>query len=93
MAAAGRAWGRSAWRRICRRRYPAAAAATVGPVAAAPFGSALILPITYAYIRMMGAEGLTRATQVAILNANYIAARLRPHYPVLYRRRRRLGGA
>ena len=56
----------------------------VGPVAAAPFGSAMILPISYAYIRMMGAAGLTRATQVAILNANYIAARLRPHYPVLY---------
>jgi glycine dehydrogenase len=56
----------------------------VGPVAAAPFGSAMILPISYAYIRMMGAPGLTRATQVAILNANYIAARLRPHYPVLY---------
>ncbi len=55
-----------------------------GPVSAAPFGSALILPITYAYIRMMGAVGLTRATEVAILNANYVAARLRPHYPVLY---------
>ena len=57
---------------------------TVGPVAAAPFGSALILPISYAYIRMMGMAGLTRATQVAILNANYVAARLRPWYPVLY---------
>jgi glycine dehydrogenase len=56
----------------------------IGPVAAAPFGSALILPISYAYIRMMGAAGLTRATEVAILNANYIAARLRGHYPVLY---------
>ncbi|MGH7153555.1 MAG: aminomethyl-transferring glycine dehydrogenase, partial [Acetobacteraceae bacterium] len=56
----------------------------VGPVAAAPFGSALILPISYAYIRMMGAAGLKRATEVAILNANYIAHRLRPHYPVLY---------
>ena len=56
----------------------------IGPVAAAPFGSALILPISYAYIRMMGAAGLTRATQVAILNANYIASRLRGHYPVLY---------
>ncbi len=55
-----------------------------GPISAAPFGSALILPISYAYIRMMGAEGLTRATQVAILNANYVAARLRPHYPVLF---------
>jgi glycine dehydrogenase len=56
----------------------------IGPVSAAPFGSALILPISYAYIRMMGAAGLTRATEVAILNANYVAARLRGHYPVLY---------
>jgi glycine dehydrogenase len=56
-----------------------------GPVSAAPFGSAAILPISYAYIRMMGAAGLTRATQVAILNANYIAARLRDHFPILYR--------
>jgi glycine dehydrogenase len=56
-----------------------------GPVAAAPFGSALILPIAYAYIRMMGAAGLTRASEIAILNANYIAARLAPHYPILYR--------
>ena len=55
-----------------------------GPVSAAPFGSALILPISYAYIRMMGAAGLTRATEVAILNANYMAHRLRPHYPILY---------
>ena len=55
-----------------------------GPVAAAPFGSAGILPISYAYIRMMGPAGLRRATEVAILNANYIAARLRPHYPILY---------
>jgi glycine dehydrogenase len=55
-----------------------------GPVASAPFGSALILPISYAYIRMMGADGLTHASKVAILNANYVAARLRPHYPVLY---------
>ncbi|HET7879596.1 MAG TPA: aminomethyl-transferring glycine dehydrogenase [Acetobacteraceae bacterium] len=56
----------------------------VGPVAAAPFGSAMILPISYAYIRMMGAPGLKRATEVAILSANYIANRLRGHYPVLY---------
>jgi glycine dehydrogenase len=55
-----------------------------GPVSAAPFGSALILPISYAYIRMMGAAGLTRASEVAILNANYIAERLRGAYPVLY---------
>ena len=55
-----------------------------GPVSAAPFGSALILPISYAYIRMMGGPGLRRATQVAILNANYVAARLRQAYKVLY---------
>ena len=55
-----------------------------GPVSAAPYGSAGILPISWAYIRMMGAEGLTRATQVAVLTANYVAARLQPHYPVLY---------
>ena len=65
-------------------RADAGPATGYGPVSAAPFGSALILPISYAYIRMMGGAGLTRATQVAILNANYIAARLRPHYPVLY---------
>jgi glycine dehydrogenase len=56
----------------------------VGPVAAAPYGSALILPISYAYIRLMGSAGLTRATQVAILNANYVAARLRRYFPILY---------
>jgi glycine dehydrogenase len=57
----------------------------VGPVAAAPYGSAGILAISWAYLAMMGASGLLRATQVAILNANYIAARLASHYPVLYR--------
>ena len=56
-------------------------------VAAAPFGSASILPISWAYIRMMGTAGLTKATQIAILNANYIAARLSGHYEVLYRGR------
>ncbi len=56
-------------------------------VAAAPFGSASILPISWAYIRMMGSGGLTRATQVAILNANYIAAKLNGHYDVLYKGR------
>ena len=56
----------------------------VGPVAAAPYGSAGILPISWAYIRMMGAEGLRRATGVAILSANYVARRLDPHFPVLY---------
>ena len=55
-----------------------------GAVSAAPFGSASILPITWMYIRMMGGEGLTRASQMAILNANCIARRLEEHYPVLY---------
>ena len=55
-----------------------------GAVCAAPFGSASILPITWMYIRMMGGEGLKRASQLAILNANYIARRLEEHYPVLY---------
>jgi len=58
-----------------------------GAVSAAPFGSSGILPISYAYIAMMGAEGLTRATVVSILAANYMAKRLEPHYPVLYRGR------
>ena len=57
----------------------------VGPVSAAPFGSASILTISYIYILMMCGEGLTRATEVAILNANYIATRLDPHFPVLYK--------
>jgi glycine dehydrogenase len=56
----------------------------VGPVAAAPFGSAGILPISWAFIAMMGGDGLRRASQVAILAANYIARRLDPHFPVLY---------
>jgi glycine dehydrogenase len=55
-----------------------------GAVCAAPFGSASILPITWMYIRMMGGAGLKRASQLAILNANYIARRLENHYPVLY---------
>jgi glycine dehydrogenase len=57
----------------------------LGPVSSAPWGSPSILPISYAYIAMMGPDGLTRATEVAILNANYIAARLDPYYPVLYK--------
>ena len=57
----------------------------VGPVSAAPYGSASILTISWMYIAMMGADGLTSATQTAILNANYIAARLQPYFPVLYR--------
>jgi glycine dehydrogenase len=56
----------------------------VGPISGAPFGSASILPISWAYVRMMGAPGLTSATKVAVLAANYVAARLSPHYPVLY---------
>ncbi|MBN9175963.1 MAG: aminomethyl-transferring glycine dehydrogenase [Microbacterium sp.] len=55
-----------------------------GPISAAPYGSASILPISWAYIRMMGARGLRDATGAAVLSANYIAARLREHYPVLY---------
>jgi glycine dehydrogenase len=60
----------------------------IGPVASAPWGSAGILPIPYAYIRLMGLAGLTRATKTAILNANYLATRLHPHFPVLYTGRR-----
>ncbi|MGN6090596.1 MAG: glycine dehydrogenase, partial [Actinomycetales bacterium] len=56
----------------------------VGPVSAAPWGSAGILPISWAYVRLMGPEGLRRATEVAVLSANYLAARLREHFPVLY---------
>ena len=57
----------------------------VGPVAAAPYGSASILTISWMYIRMMGPAGLTEATRVAILNANYIAKRLDPYFPVLFK--------
>ena len=57
----------------------------IGPVSAAPWGSASILPISWMYIRMMGTDGLTRATQTAILNANYIAHRLHSSFPILYR--------
>jgi len=55
-----------------------------GPVSAAPYGSPSILPISWAYVRMMGAEGLKQATATAVLAANYVAARLRDHFPVLY---------
>jgi glycine dehydrogenase len=55
-----------------------------GPISAAPYGSASILPISWAYIRLMGGEGLTHATEVAILNANYMALRLKNYYPILY---------
>jgi len=65
---------------------PAAGPATgPGPVSSAPFGSASILPISWMYIRMMGGAGLTRATEVAILSANYLAKKLDPSFPVLYR--------
>jgi glycine dehydrogenase len=57
----------------------------IGPISAAPYGSAGILPISWAYIRLMGGPGLTRATAVAVLSANYVAHRLREHFPVLYR--------
>jgi glycine dehydrogenase len=56
----------------------------VGPVSGAPWGSAGILPISWAYVRMMGGEGLRRATEIAVCNANYVATRLAGHYPVLY---------
>ena len=55
-----------------------------GPISAAPYGSASILPISWAYIRMMGGAGLTLATSVAILSANYMAKKLNPYFPVLY---------
>ncbi|MEV4244623.1 aminomethyl-transferring glycine dehydrogenase [Streptosporangium canum] len=64
--------------------HPLREGSAVGPVSAAPYGSAGILPISWAYIRMMGTEGLTAATEQAILSANYLARRLAPHYPVLY---------
>lgn len=56
-----------------------------GAVSAAPWGSASILPISYMYIKMMGSEGLKRATEVAMLNANYVAKKLEGHYPILYK--------
>ena len=59
-------------------------AGRVGAVSAAPLGNAAVLPISWMYIRMMGAVGLQAATEVAILSANYISARLKPHYPTLY---------
>ncbi len=64
--------------------HPETGGAT-GPVSGAPYGSASILPISYAYVRLMGGEGLTRATKVAILNANYIAKRLEDAFPVLFK--------
>jgi glycine dehydrogenase len=67
-------------------RHPlATAGGGVGPVSAAPYGSASILPIAYMYIRLMGPQGLKRASEVAILSANYVAKRLEEHFPLLYR--------
>jgi glycine dehydrogenase len=68
-----------------RQPRQAGGISSVGPVAAAPYGSASILTITWMYIRMMGPEGLKRASEVAILNANYIAKRLDPYFPVLFK--------
>ena len=62
-----------------------ASGGSVGPVSAAPYGSPSILPISWMYIAMMGAAGLTKATQTAILNANYMAKRLESHFQILYR--------
>ena len=64
---------------------PVGGSKAIGPVSAAPHGSASILPISWMYMAMMGAPGLKKASQVAILNANYMARRLAPHYPILYR--------
>ncbi|MET9337749.1 aminomethyl-transferring glycine dehydrogenase [Nonomuraea sp. NPDC003804] len=64
--------------------HPLRDGSPVGPVSAAPYGSAGILPISWAYVRLMGGEGLKAATEQAILSANYLARRLAPHYPVLY---------
>jgi glycine dehydrogenase len=64
----------------------------IGPVSAAPYGSASILPISWAYIKMMGGEGLTQATQLAILNANYMANRLRKHYEIVYTNENKMCG-
>ncbi|HEX7122168.1 MAG TPA: aminomethyl-transferring glycine dehydrogenase [Gemmatimonadaceae bacterium] len=66
---------------------PQAGRESLGAVSAAPWGSASILPISWVYIKMMGSDGLTEATRIAILNANYVAHRLHPHFPVLYRGR------
>jgi glycine dehydrogenase len=63
---------------------PVGGGQAIGPVSAAPWGSALILTIPWVYIALMGGDGLREATRIAILNANYMAARLRTHYPILY---------
>jgi len=68
-------------------KYRKGAGSAFGTVSAAPFGSAAILPISWAYIKMMGPEGLRHSSEVAILNANYMARRLEGHYPLVYRGR------
>jgi glycine dehydrogenase len=65
--------------------HPAADGSSLNTIAASPFGNAGILPITYGYIRMMGAEGLTKATEIAILNANYLVAKLEKAYGIVYK--------
>ena len=70
--------------------YPPSSPSSVGPVTSAPYGSASILTISWMYIRMMGGEGLTEATKIAILNANYIAKRLDGYFPVLFKGKRGL---
>ena len=70
-----------------RKDRSAASGEKVGAISAAPLGSGSILTISWMYIRMMGGEGLTEATRIAILNANYIARRLQPHFPVLFKGR------
>ncbi|MBI4371341.1 MAG: aminomethyl-transferring glycine dehydrogenase [Elusimicrobia bacterium] len=67
--------------------HPHVASGAIGPVSAAPWGSASLLPISWMYVRMMGPEGLAAATKIAILNANYVAKRLDGHYPVLFKGR------
>jgi glycine dehydrogenase len=66
---------------------PVGGASAIGPIAAAPWGSGSILPISWAYIAMMGASGLRRATEIAVLNANYVARRLAPHFPLVFKGR------
>ena len=70
--------------------HPPSSSTGVGPITAAPYGSASILTISWMYIRMMGGEGLTEATKIAILNANYIAKRLDRYFPVLFKGKRGL---
>ena len=84
--ASDRSRSRRTWRRSCRatRRRPSSTTNTVAPVSAAPWGSAGILPISWAYVALMGPDGLKTATETAVLAANYLATRLSGHYPVLY---------